>query len=281
MEPKITTYSQGEPSIFSNAYLIETSEGIVAIDATLTVSGGKALNKMVKNTGKKLLAVLLTHGHPDHYNGVTELIEGKDVPIIATAAVDTVIREYDGAKEKQWKPVFGDEWPSRRTFPSKIFKDGESVVFGGVTFTVHDMGPGESHADSYWVMEYNGVMHAFIGDIVLGGVHAYLADGHSSAWLETISSLKSLSGKFAKMYPGHGEPGNEEILDRQKAYIERYRQNVKILSEGRGVLSEEAKGRLVQEMKKFLPGGRLEFLIGLSADAVAAEMVKEPQASRR
>jgi hypothetical protein len=39
-----------------------------------------------------------------------------------------VIRESDAAKELQWKPTFGAEWPARRTFPSRIVRDGESLA---------------------------------------------------------------------------------------------------------------------------------------------------------
>ncbi|MGH9201005.1 MAG: hypothetical protein ACRD2A_07195 [Vicinamibacterales bacterium] len=47
-------FDAGEAALYVNAYLIETPHGVIAVDATL-------------------LAVLLTHGHPDHYNGVTNL----------------------------------------------------------------------------------------------------------------------------------------------------------------------------------------------------------------
>src|SRR5262249_2221473 len=128
----------GAGGIFANAYLVETPGGVVAIDAALSESDSKALRARIEALGKPRLAVLLTHGHPDHYNGVTNLISSDRAPVIATAGVDRVIRENDAAKERQWRPVFGDEWPARRTFPSEIAADGESRTFDGVTFTVHD-----------------------------------------------------------------------------------------------------------------------------------------------
>ena len=60
---------------------VETHHGIIAVDATLTVSDARALREQAEPLGKPLLAVLLTHGHPDHYNGVglseTEAIRGQ------------------------------------------------------------------------------------------------------------------------------------------------------------------------------------------------------------
>lgn len=220
--------------------------------------------------GKPLLAVLLTHGHPDHYNGVALLIEGQQVPVVATAAVDRVIRENDAAKEQQWKPMFGGEWPARRAFPSRIVADGETVTFGGVSFTVHALGPGESHADSYWVVE-GGAKLAFIGDVVLNGVHAYVTDGHTTAWLANLARLeKELAGYT--LYPGHGASGSTELLAEQRRYLEAYRAAVRRLAGGRPALTNEAKAALLAEMKRILPTDRLEFLVGLGADAVAAEL---------
>ena len=83
-----------------NCYVVEGRRGLVAIDSALTVSDSKSLRAKVDALGKPLLAVLLTHGHPDHYNGIAYLTEGRTVPVYATASVAKVIREWDGAKEK-------------------------------------------------------------------------------------------------------------------------------------------------------------------------------------
>jgi hypothetical protein len=93
----VHVYTSGASGIFANAYLIETKHGIVAVDSTLSVSDSRAFRAKLDALHKPLLAVLLTHGHPDHYNGVTTLIAGATVPVVATAGVDKVIREYDAA----------------------------------------------------------------------------------------------------------------------------------------------------------------------------------------
>jgi glyoxylase-like metal-dependent hydrolase (beta-lactamase superfamily II) len=61
----------GEGGIFANAYFIETANGVVAIDLTLTVNESKALKASLDSLNKPLLAVLLTHPHPDHVADVT------------------------------------------------------------------------------------------------------------------------------------------------------------------------------------------------------------------
>lgn len=146
--PRVDRFASPAEGIFANAYLVETAEGVVLVDATLRVSDATALRARIAALGKPLLGVLLTHGHPDHYNGVAIVAGGRAVPVVATREVDKVIRADDAAKEQQWRPMFGDEWPTHRVFPDRIVGDGEVVRLGGLDFRVHAVGPAESHFDS-------------------------------------------------------------------------------------------------------------------------------------
>ena len=92
-----------------NAYLVETPRGVVAIDSMLSVTDSRALRAKLEALGKPLRAVLLTQSHPDHYGGLTELVAGDAVPIMATRGVHDVIRRDDPVKEEILRPMFGDE----------------------------------------------------------------------------------------------------------------------------------------------------------------------------
>lgn len=270
----VHTYASPPSGIRANAYLVQTSDSIVVIDVTLTVSDARRLRAKVDSIGKPLAAVLLTHGHPDHYNGLTELIAGLPaVPIYATAGVLGVIKEGDARKETQWKGTFGDEWPMRRTFPNRTVADGETITVDGVRFTVHDIGPGESHHDAYWTALDGSGEIAFVGDLVFNGEHAYVSDGHTTEWLANLDRLRApLSGK--RLYPGHGPPGGSELLGAQQQYLSTYRQEIVRLAVGRQQLSESEKAALTSRMATYLPGGQLTFLISNGADAVANELAK-------
>ena len=111
----------------------------------------RALRAQVESLQKPLLAVLVTHAHPDHHGGVVELVGGDDLPAIAAAGVDAVIRRDDALKEQILRPMFGDEWPQQRMFPNRAVSDGETLEFGGASFTVIDLGPSESPHDSIWL----------------------------------------------------------------------------------------------------------------------------------
>ncbi|NUP07657.1 MAG: MBL fold metallo-hydrolase [Polyangiaceae bacterium] len=272
--PTVHTVTASPEGIVVNAYLVETPEGVVAIDSALTVSDAKKLREKLDSLKKPLLAVLLTHGHPDHYNGVTALVEGRpDTPIYSTAEVAKVIAADDAKKEALWKPMFKEQWPDKRTFPNHEIASGTKLDLGGLSFTVFAVGPGESHADSYWVLDADR-RYVFVGDVVLHGVHAYVSDGHTTPWLETLARLRRELDGAGVLYPGHGPAGGVELLDWQTRYLESYRASVERLREGREKLSDDAKKTLIADMKQKYPDAALDFLIGLGADAVASELAR-------
>ena len=82
----VHTYQSPQTGFFVNAYLVETPAGIVVVDGTLTVSDSRAVRARLEAIGKPLLAVLVTHPHPDHYAGVAAVVAGNDVPIVPRRA---------------------------------------------------------------------------------------------------------------------------------------------------------------------------------------------------
>jgi glyoxylase-like metal-dependent hydrolase (beta-lactamase superfamily II) len=272
----IHTYTAAESGLFVNSYLLETPDGVVVVDTNLLVSDIAALRARLVALRKPLLGILLTHAHPDHFNGVAELVRERAVPVHATSGVAKTIRDIADAKRAQWGPVYGPEWPAETHYPDTELRDGEAVTLDGLTITVHELGEGESHADSYLLARpADGEPVAFIGDLAFHGTHPYTADGHTTAWLATLDRLIPELTGTRRLLPGHGAPAGVELLAEQRRYVMHYREVVHRLADGTGRLDDLAKAELETTMRRYLPDAPLTWMIGLGADAVATELAAE------
>jgi glyoxylase-like metal-dependent hydrolase (beta-lactamase superfamily II) len=277
MAPVVHTYRSGESGLFVNSYLVEGAEGVVAIDAPLLLSDGRAFRARFEALRKPLLGVLVTHPHPDHYNTITELVAGEDVPVIAHACVDREIRAKDDAKRTQWSPMFGAEWPASATFPNRTVSDEEAVELGDLRFTAWDFGPCESESETVWLLD--GGDTAFVGDLAFNGTHAYLADGHTDAWLKALDRAEEALADVRTLYVGHGPPSAPAVLADQRRYLLMAREAIARAARGEAQLSEDEANRVVGLMERYLPGAPLSWLVGAGASAVAAELGQDVAAA--
>jgi glyoxylase-like metal-dependent hydrolase (beta-lactamase superfamily II) len=276
MAPVVHTYRSGETGLFVNSYLVEGADGVVAVDAPLLLSDGRAFRARLEALRKPLLGVLVTHPHPDHYNTITQLIAGDDVPVIALPAVAHEIRVSDDAKRVQWGPQFGDEWPTAATFPDHEIADEQSVELGGLRFTAWDFGACESECETVWLLGDGET--AFVGDLLFNGTHAYLADGHTGAWLRALDRAEEGLAGVATLYVGHGAPATPAAIAHQRRYLLMVREAIARVADGRPELSEAQAGAVTELMRRYLPDAPLSWLIGAGAPAVAAELSTSPAA---
>jgi glyoxylase-like metal-dependent hydrolase (beta-lactamase superfamily II) len=249
-----------------NSFVIRGPAGIVVIDGMLTISDARLVRRAISESGQPLAGVVITHPHPDHYAGVAAIVGDQDVPIVATTAVDQVIRRDDELKNSIVGPMMGDEWPTRRQFPNQTVAPDTSVQLGGIELTVTELGPGESEVDTIWWLDGSVL---FAGDVVYSGMHAYLADGHWREWLDLLSGLEKELPNDVVLHIGHGEPGTKTLITRQRRYIDTFVDAITANSEA---VAAGDHTRVVQEMQALLPTDDLLFLADLSIDPVLAKL---------
>jgi glyoxylase-like metal-dependent hydrolase (beta-lactamase superfamily II) len=249
-----------------NTFLVRGPGGVVVVDGMLTVSDAARVRQAIDDSGLPVAGVVVTHPHPDHYAGLAQLVDPDDVAIVATRAVDAIIRRDDKLKDEVVGPMMGDEWPSRRVFPNRTVDGGDDVRLGGLTLSVRELGPGESHVDSLWQLDARTV---FAGDVAYNGMHAYLADGHWRDWLATLDRLEADLPDDVTLFVGHGSPGGKDLLAAQRRYIETF---VNAVEAHADAIDHGDHRGVTEAMQRLLPTDSLLFLMDLSIEPTLAAL---------
>ena len=260
-------------SFLTNAYLIETQNAVVAVDTFMIVPDAQVLRELLSSIGKPLIAIIITHGHPDHYNGTATLLQDlKGVPVISTQGITDCIRDSVDAKEVKWKPFFGDEWPSEKILPNQWIKDGETLTLDGLDYYFRDLGAAESSSDLYFTLGSKKSV-VFVGDVVFNQMHGFMNDGHSLQWLSVLKQLADELKDVDTLFTGHGQPGNPvELIIAQIKYVSVYQREVAAQANGAQQLTIEQKTKLEERMCKAFPQYQLNGFIQAGADSVANEI---------
>jgi glyoxylase-like metal-dependent hydrolase (beta-lactamase superfamily II) len=252
-----------------NSWLVPTGHGIVVIDTQFTVAEASKLVEAVTRSGRPLEAIIITHPHPDHYNGTCQLLEFARVPVYATQATIDGIRATAESKRAQGKPTYGKNYPDSTCLPDHVAPRSGSVRIDGLEFQFRDYGPGEASGES--IILAPALRAAFVGDVIYNQVHPWLAEGRSAQWLAQLDRLAGDIPADWIVYPGHGGAGGVAVIDAQRRYVSGFRATIKAQL-GPSGLAPDATKAIVEGVHAQHSDWPLAMLIPMNTDAVAKEL---------
>lgn len=252
------------PKDHVNAYIVELENSVVVVDTTLALSSARELRAKAESFGKPIEAVLLTHGHPDHYTG---LVAFEDVPRLASQGCVEFAKQEDLVKAPTATAFLSDDYPKTRVFPNEIVSDGDTRVFDGFTFTFRDLGPAESPSDGMWIVGNNGVREVFVGDTIAMNCHCFFRDGYTRQWNKVLENLRREFDDDTRFYIGHGDsPVGKEAIAWQLGYNTTFLNAVDNLQNKTMPVSRESQDEVRDAVRKYLPGDATLFLLEYELD---------------
>ncbi len=208
----------GESSSFSpiSCTLIHGDSKAVLVDTPISVSQTENLIDWIKDTapGKDIRYVYITHGHGDHWFGITVL--RKHWPNLRAIATPGTVEHMENQLKPEildgvWRTLFpGDQIPSCLELAEVM----ETPVFEleGNEFHAVEVG----HTDTYntTVLHVPSIRLVVAGDAVYGDVHQFFGEADTPEkrreWLRALDKIEALQPHT--VIAGHKRPGTVDGL---------------------------------------------------------------------
>lgn len=201
-----------------NAYLLETGQGMILVDAGLPHSEQVILARMAELGRDDLRLIFITHAHVDHYGSAAALRRATGAPI--------AIHRADAADMAAGHTRLGSirDWgwtqttlpllePLLRVEPTEadlVLDEGDlPAQFGLDAQVVHTPG----HTPGSCTLLVQG-RYAFAGDLISSNGGAHIQRAYAQDWSQIAAGLEALRRiRPDYVFPGHGStPVTGEML---------------------------------------------------------------------
>ena len=192
----------------SNAGLIVQDDRAVLVDTGLDKDTAKKILRHVESLKVKLVAVVITHAHADHFGGAATVRARLGVPVYAPVLEAAIVAHpileplylYSGAApiaELRGKFILAEACPVER-----LLEPGETVIEGVPLKVI----PAPGHAPNQMMIAGGGA--CFVADAVftpeIAAKHVIPFYADIDQTLASLEALSRLDGPYAAFVPGHG-----------------------------------------------------------------------------
>jgi len=178
-----------------NGLIVSNNNEAIIFDTPTNTKTSEELIKWITETQQsKINVVIPTHFHNDCLGGLT-IFHSKNIPSYAN------VKTIAFAKE------------NNETLPQNSFND--SLVLKVGTEKIIAKFFGEGHTKDNVVGYFPSENVLFGGCLIkeLNATKGYLGDANVADWSKTVEKIKKEYPKLKVVVPGHGETGNQKLLD--------------------------------------------------------------------
>jgi glyoxylase-like metal-dependent hydrolase (beta-lactamase superfamily II) len=220
----IPPMSKGEATWPATSVSLITGErDAVLVDAALTTEDAEQVVTWIEATGKNLTTIYITHGHGDHFFGLTTILGAFPEARAVTAAA--VVPEAQGQLSPDhlqfWTTAFPGQIPAHPAVPGGL--DGDVIDLEGHQLRIIPVAQADTAPST--IVHIPDLDAVIAGDVAYNGIHPWLAfTDHDKRlqWIASIGQVEALDPRI--VVAGHKRPDAPDddpasILGGTKTYI--------------------------------------------------------------
>lgn len=195
----------------------------VLVDTFLSDAQTSVLADFIESKGRTLRSIYLTHAHPDHFFGLTKLLQRfPQARAIARPNVVDAMRATSSPRvlESNWKRRFPGLVPDRLTVAQVL--ENDRFELEGHEFRVIDFG--HTDTDDTTGLHVPSLDLVVSGDAVYNEVHPFLVETDRAgrkAWLAALDRIEAVRPKIVIVGHGPLTPDNSpRHIEATRRYIE-------------------------------------------------------------
>lgn len=225
---KLEVYNASENSFGVASVIVSGKTDAVLIDAQFTLADAEKVAQEIKNSGKKLTTIYISHTDPDFYFGLE--VFKKYFPEVTAYASPATVESIKGTAQKKldiWGGRLGKAITSNVVLPQVL--KGNSIELEGQKLEI--VGLEEFPSKTFvWIPSVKAV----VGGINVFGTtfHLWMADAQTAdarkQWINILDKIEALHP--AIVIPAHANsqsPFDVSAVKHTKSYIQFYEEALK------------------------------------------------------